>query len=257
MTAPTPAVYAAIRIMRLLREAARPMGVTEMARALALNKSTVHGIVSTLVDEHFLSEVDDSKKYQLGAALIDLAEAVRGPHTLTARPFVDAYAADDGLTGFIAAPYSKSEFLITYRVEGSGSGFRLTLPVGERFPLTAGALGKAYLAWQPAHTTLDIVSRIGLPGRTQASITHTAAYLQELTMVRRSGYGESREEYHNGIKAIASPVFDNTGRVVLLVLAAGLSQDLPASNMKKQGIRLRRAAQAITKALGGVVPKSR
>ena len=257
MTVPTPAVLAAIRIMRLLRETGRPMGVTEIARTLDLNKSTAHGIVATLVGEHFLFELDDTRKYQLGAALMDLAEAARGPHALTARPFVDAYAAEGGLTGFLAIPYSKIEFLIIHRAEGSGSGFQLTLRVGERFPLTAGALGKAYLAWQPAHTILEIIARVGLAGRTAASITHTAAYLEELAAVRKSGYGESREEYHSGIKAIASPIFDDTGRVVLLVLAAGLSQDLPATNMKKQGLRLRGVAESVTKALGGAVPRWR
>ena len=251
MSVPTPSVIAAIRIMRLLRETGRPLGVSDIARTLDLNKSTAHGIISTMVSEHFLAEVEDSRRYQLGASLVELAEAVRGPMFEVARPFIVAFSQEAGLASFLATPYSNSEFLILYRSEGSAAGFRLTLSVGERFPLTAGALGKAFLAWQPAHTALEIIRRIGLPGRTRTSITQCGEFLKELRAVRSRGYGESREEYHAGIKGLAAPVFDSAGKVVLLLTAAALSQDLSPAKMKSRGTRLSAVADDVTRALGG------
>ena len=244
---------AAIRIMRLLLEVNRPLGVSEIARSLELNKSTVHGIINTLASEHFLSEVEDSRRFQLGTALVELAEAVRGPHIAVARPFIETFAADSGLPGFIAAPYA-NEFLILHRAEGSGSGYRVTLPVGERIPLTAGAIGKAYLAWQPEHAAQEIIARVGLPGRTRTSITERSEFLAHLKVVRSRGYGDSREEYQSGVNALAAPVFNSAGKVVLLLTAAGLAQELPATKMRAQGARLAEVSRQVTQALGGSRP---
>ncbi len=251
MSTPTPAVAAAIKIMRLLQTSGRPLGVSEIARQMGLNKSTAHGIIATLVSESLLAEDGDSKRYQLGAALVELAQAVRGPLTLLARPYVDAVAREFGLGCFVAAAYSNRELLILDGSDMAG-GIRVTVSIGDRFPLTGGALGKAYLAWQSTAFVLETIERVGLPKRTKTSVTKAADYLEQLAHTRKVGYGEAREEYQAGANAVAAPIFDSSGAVRLMLLTFGLPTQLPPAELKRKGKRLREVADTITALIGGV-----
>lgn len=248
--APTPAVHAAMRIMRLIRDSAEALGVSDIAGRLELNKSTVFGIVRTLAAESMIVEVGDSRRYLLGAALVEMAEAVRGPRTAIVRPYMDRLADELNLPCFLAMPYSEREFLILERAENTG-GIRVTVSVGERFPLTAGALGKAYLAWRPTAFVLDVISRVGLAGRPGSAIGNAPDFLKELVRVRAQGFSESYEEYQVDINALAAPVFDNAGEVAMLLLIVGLPNELNKARMRRYGPQLRAVADEVARAFGG------
>ncbi len=253
MTArPVPAVAAAARILRHIKDHPEGLGVTHVAQKAQLSKSTVHGIIKTLEAEGFLVEVADTRRYRLGGTLLELAEALRAgrPSLAVVRPYLDGLARELGLACFIAAPHSDSEFLILEKSE-SPSGIRVTVSVGERFPLTAGALGKAYLAWQPPARAREIIERVGLPVRTPASIRAMGPYLAQLDRVRAEGYAECYGEYDPRTHALAAPVFDAAGGVALLLLTVGFPTDLDERVMRRHGKTLRAVADRVTGALGG------
>jgi IclR family KDG regulon transcriptional repressor len=253
MTArPVRAVAAAAKILRHIKDHPEGLGVTHVSRKSQLSKSTVHGIIKTLEGEGFLVEVDDTRRYRLGGALLELADALRAerPSLAVIRPHLDALAREIGLACFIAAPYSENEFLILEKSE-SARAIRVTVSVGERFPLTAGALGKAYLAWQPTDRALEIIERVGLPVRTRTSIRATAPYLAELDRVRAEGFAECHGEYDPRTHALAAPVFDAAGDAVLVLLTVGFPSDLDDHIMARHGKTLRAVADRVTHALGG------
>lgn len=251
-----PAVDGAVRVLRYLATRAEGVGVTEIGRACRLSKSTAHGIVKALEAHGFVVTVDHSKRYVLGAGLVQLAEAARSQRTavLLARPLLEEVARTTRLACFLAVPYSPTEFLVLEKAESSRA-LKVTVSVGERFPLTAGSLGKAYLAWLPEAEVREILRRVPLPRMTSRSIRLPRLYLAELGRVRRQGFGANYDEYYAGTHALAAPVFDPSGRVVLLLLTVGFAADLPASRMTPDGRLLRAAADRVTEALGGRPPK--
>lgn len=252
-----PAIDAAVRVLRYLADRAEAVGVSEIGRACGLSKSTAHGIVKALEAHGFVAAVDGTKRYLLGAGLVELAEAVRSQAkaVAVARPHLERLARRLRLACFLVVPYSATEFLILEKAESSRA-IKVTVSVGERFPLTAGSLGKAYLAWRSDEEVRQILKTVALPRRTAQAIGSTPAYLAELAKVRRQGFGESYEEYYAGNHALAAPVFDPRGQVVLLLLTVGFAADLPASRMKEYGRLLRMAANRVTAALGGRLPSA-
>jgi len=251
-----PAIDGAVRVLRYLATRAEGGGVTEIGRACHLSKSSAHGIVKALEAHGFVVTVDPSKRYVLGAALVQLAEAARSQHTavLLARPLLEEVARETRLACFLAVPYDATEFLVLEKAESSRA-IKVTVSVGERFPLTAGALGKTYLAWLPEAEVREILRRVPLPRMTPRSIRSTPLYRAELERVRRRGFGTNYNEYYAGTNALAAPVFDPSGRVVLLLLTVGFAADLPAARMTTYGRLLRAAADRVTEALGGRPPK--
>ena len=197
----------------------------------------------------------DTKRYVLGAGLVELGEAAARQRTavLVARPHLEQVARRLRLACFLVVPYTASEFLLVEKAESSRA-IKVTVAVGERFPLTAGSLGKAYLAWQPGEVVREALRAAPLTGRAGQLLRSRVAYLAELATVRRQGFAESYEEYYAGNNALAAPVFDHKGRVVLLLLTVGFTAAMPATRMKHYGRLLRAAAERVTRALGGPAP---
>lgn len=251
-----PAIDAAVRVLQRLAGGGDGLGVSELARACGLSKSTAHGVVKALETHGLVVTVDGTKRYVLGPALVELAEAVRsqGQAVGLARPHLERLARRLRLACFLVVPYSGTEFLILEKAE-STRAIKVTVSVGERFPLTAGSLGKAYLAWRPEAEVRRLLRRVPLPPRTAQRTAR--GYLAELARVRRQGFGESYQEYYRGNHALAAPVFDRAGRVVLLLLTVGFAADLPAGRMRAYGRLLRAAADRVTTRLGGSPPVAR
>jgi DNA-binding IclR family transcriptional regulator len=249
-----PAIDAAARVLRHLagRDGA---GVSEIARGSGLSKSSAHAIVKALEAARLVIALGESKRYVLGAGLVELAEAAGRQRTVTlvARPHLEDVARRIRLACFLVTPYSATEFLILEKAE-STRAIKVTVSVGERFPLTAASLGKAYLAWRPAGDVIRALRETPLTGRGGQVFRGRGAYLAGLAEVRRQGFAESYEEYYAGHHGLAAPVFDHTGRVALLLLTVGFAAELPVARMKRYGRLLRAAADRVTRALGGRRP---
>ena len=222
------------------------------ARACHLSKSSAHAIVKALEAARLLVALGDTKRYVLGAGVVELGEAAGRQRTavLVARPHLEHVARRLRLACFLVVPYTASEFLLIEKAESSRA-IKVTVSVGERSPLTAGSLGKAFLAWQPREIVREALRAAPLTGRAGEVLRSRVAYLAELATVRRQGFAESYEEYYAGNNALAAAVFDHSGRVVLLLLTVGFTAAMPATRMKRYGRLLRAAAERVTRALGG------
>jgi len=125
--------------------AAQPgeLGVSEIARCSGLSKSTVHGLLSALVDEHLLAA--HRSTYHLGTALAELGTQARhDAPTAVLQPILGETARSTGDTAVFGRVHA-DEVRILMVEPGAGS-LNLTVRVGSAVPVAAGALAKAYLA---------------------------------------------------------------------------------------------------------------
>ena len=74
---PSPAVGTAIRILDYLSKQKPRAGVSEIARALCVNKSSCFNVLLTLVHFGVVSKLPGVAQYQLGPRLAELGGAAR------------------------------------------------------------------------------------------------------------------------------------------------------------------------------------
>src|SRR5262245_11412790 len=141
-----PAIDAAGRVLRYLAHGAGA-GVSEIGRACDLGKSSAHAIVKALERARLAVALGESKRYVLGSGVVELAEAAGRPRAAAqlARPHLEALARRLRLACFLAAPAGDTEFAILEQADGARP-VEAMVSVGQRFPMTAGSLAKAYLA---------------------------------------------------------------------------------------------------------------
>jgi DNA-binding IclR family transcriptional regulator len=177
-------------------------GVSELGRALALPKSTVHRLLAALV-RRGLVEQDARGRYRPGIALLALGLGVleREPLVAAARPVVESLAEELGETIFLSGVRAGKLYVLDKQ---EGTGFLRAAPrVGAEIPAHATAIGKLYLAFAPE---LLAPAPSPLPRYSRATIVDPKLLAREVERVRERGFALMREEWIPGLAGLAVPV---------------------------------------------------
>ncbi|MFE2431132.1 IclR family transcriptional regulator C-terminal domain-containing protein [Streptomyces sp. NPDC059373] len=93
----------------------------------------------------------------------------------------------------------------------------VNITVGTRFPAYATAMGRVLLSGLPAHERAERLARTELKPLTRHTVTSPDRLAAVLERAEREGYVLVDEELEEGLRSIAVPVHDRTGRVVAAV----------------------------------------
>jgi IclR family transcriptional regulator, KDG regulon repressor len=187
--------------------------VTALGRALGLHRSTLHRFLATLSHAGYIETCGTSDRYRLSFKALSFASAALTglPLRDVGVPILEWLAQTTRETVHIVV-LDQGEVVTIDRIEGEHP-ITLRTQVGARRPAYCSATGKAMLAFMSDSLIDEILAR-GMPARTARTITTVEAYRAQLQTVRQLGYGIDEEEFVDGIRCVASPVFDLTGRVI-------------------------------------------
>lgn len=214
------------------------LGVSDVARALALPKSSAHRLLAAL-GRRGLVEQDEQGRYRPGLRLVALGLGVldREPVVAAARPELEAEARATGESLFLAAARG-GRIVVLDQVEGTGF-LRAAPRVGEEVPVAVTATGKLYLAFAPECVASASTARPGLE--------------RELAQVRRRGWARNREEWLPGLAVVAAPIRPG-GRLAAVVALAAPAVRLPAGQTERAARRVVAAAERVRATLEGRTP---
>jgi DNA-binding IclR family transcriptional regulator len=132
-----------LRVLDVLASATGGLTVTELAARLAVNRTVVYRLVSTL-EQHALVRRDARGRLHVGLGVLHLASAVQPVLRDLAVPVLRELAEAVGCTAHLTVADGE-EALALAVVEPSWTDFHVSYRVGSRHPLTRGAAGKAIL----------------------------------------------------------------------------------------------------------------
>ena len=104
--------------------------------------------------------------------------------------------------------------------------FRVQLPVGTNVPFHCTASGKCFLASLSKFARKKFVLALNLEKLTDKTFVDVDELMEELDQISKQGYSIDDEEFMDGMRAIAVPVTDNSGRFVAALAFHGPSQRL-------------------------------
>jgi DNA-binding IclR family transcriptional regulator len=225
------------------------MTITELARALDINKGTTRDLLETLRAHGLLDRDDARKTYRLGPRLARLGMAALGQLDLSsvAHSFLVELAERVSGTVLLVVPHGDRATIVD-KVDVGRVAVEVSATVGSRIRLAAGACGKVFLAYADNPDLERYLSDLTRP--TPKTVLDPRAYARELERVRCQGYATDDEEYLVGVRAASAPVFDARGRLVAAVLVVGLTGSLLADDLPRTGHATAEASRAICAALG-------
>ncbi|MDA8186803.1 MAG: IclR family transcriptional regulator [Dehalococcoidales bacterium] len=247
-----PSVETAARILLFLKEA-NEVGATfsQICRGVGIPKSTGFNILKTLQEVNFVEFDPETRYYSLGWALVELggSAANRLGHLTVVRSYLKPFVREAGLTGYVMQRL-KDRYVIVERIDAP-SGVRVSASVGESHPIWFGAQGRVFLAFASEEEINLSVTPASLKSYTPNAITDPDAYKNELARIRKNGWAYSDEEYVPGVRAVAAPVFDSQGELLLVISAMGFTSFFTADRVDELGFRIKEIADKISEAISG------
>jgi IclR family pca regulon transcriptional regulator len=208
-------------ILSSFSEARPVLGIADLARAVSLNKSTTYRYVATLAKLGYVQQDPDTKKYSLGPRVVDLGFAAINSMEITrvAAPYLQALSDDSGYTVSMAVLDGPDIVYVERRRSGRAGNFAmgLNLHVGSRLPAYCTSMGKVLLAYREPAALRALLDRTDFARRGPKTITAREQLMSALVRVRQTGIAVNDEELAAGLRSIAAPVRDRSGRVVAAV----------------------------------------
>jgi DNA-binding IclR family transcriptional regulator len=202
-----PSVVLAAQALKLLsRHKYRSCSLKDIAEKLGASPTTCLRVLRTLEREDFVCFDADSKRYSLGPYLIPLGNRAAELNDAVARATreIRRLAAATGLTTALIQRWDDRLVYIA-AAEPPATEVRLSIAVGQQVPMTRGAHGRCFLAYDQAAWR-----------RLETGPDHQRL-LVAAQEVRRNGYAISHGELTPGFSAVDVPIFDKAGRVELVI----------------------------------------
>jgi DNA-binding IclR family transcriptional regulator len=203
----------AATILRALEEENSGLSLGQIAQRVNLARSTVQRIVAALETEKLVIAATPNGRVRLGPTILRLAASVRSDFIALARPFLERLSEE--LHETVDLSTVKKDHLVFIDQVIGAQRLRTVSAVGETFPLTCTANGKAYLA-QLSDAAIEALLGRTYAARTPKTITAIEPLLTELKTVRRTGVAFDREEHTAGICAAGVAMHDPLGNAVAI-----------------------------------------
>lgn len=223
--------------------------LTSLSRAVGLHRTTVFRILGTLRARGYVARESDTDRYRLGVRVLSLAGVVLDDLDVrqVARPALEALRLEARELVFLTV-LDRGEVVTVERLD-SDQPLTLRAQIGSRRPAHCTAAGKAFLAALPEAEREAILQK-PLAAFTPRTVTSPELIDQQLAEARRRGFAWDDEEYLDGVRCVAAPVFGIDRRVVGVVSLAVPTMRAPWDRLWRLGAAVRATALEISAGLG-------
>lgn len=234
-----------LQIINLLMDSDKPLGVTELANHLDVDKSTASRLVSTLQKHSFVQQEHNSRAYIIGKRLHSISWQLANRYALSeiAKPYLDYLVRETGECSHVGV-YSSGQALLTDNVQPEQSILQVMGGVGRLTYLHNTAIGKGLIAFG------DFPLPDELPALTPKTITTYEDLAVELAQVRQQGYAIDNEENEPGVRCVAAPIFNAVGTTTASIGISGPTVRVTEDNVDHFGALVREVAHQVSCELG-------
>ncbi|MCX7842744.1 MAG: IclR family transcriptional regulator [Clostridia bacterium] len=244
----------ALDIIEILSMERQGLGVTEIGNRTGLHKSTAHRLLNTLAERGYIEREPQNGSYRLGLKFVEVSSIYLNKIELKteAQPFLRKLVETVGQPAHLAI-LNGTDAIYIEKIEALSS-IRLYSQIGRRIPAYCSALGKALMAGLNESDLNKLADQTDFYPYTQNTILNKADLLKSVDLVRKKGYAVDDEEHDEGVRCIAAPVYDYTGRIIASVSTAGDKKIISKERDDEIGKYVKEAAEGISRRMGYTNP---
>lgn len=231
------------------------VSLSEIASLLKMDKSSVFRLLSTLSRRDFVRQDENTKKYTLGFKILELQRSLSSQLKLEKQsyPFLQELTNKTGESSHLAVYFEgKATFIATHQCDEVLSVHN---NLGRREPLHCTALGKVLLAFLPEGKREEVLKTIPLKKFTPCTITSRKRLKEELKKVREKGVSIDNEEYREGVRCVAAPVFNSENKMISAMGISGPSTRISEEKFPFLEKIVKEIAERLSLSLGASLQK--
>jgi DNA-binding IclR family transcriptional regulator len=203
----------ALRILRVLVTADRPLSLKEFSAQCKMSPSKLHRYLHSYVAAEMIAQTRRAGEYELGklALEIGLAAVQRIDLVNNAADRLAELVYETAVPASLSVWSAQGPTVI--RWQRGAQAINTAFSIGSMLPLLSSATGNVFLAYLPLTVTTPIIMKeITVP------LTEVTNSIEEVTtLVRRQGYAIWRGAFIPGLTGISSPILNQPQEIMAAV----------------------------------------
>ncbi|SFP52240.1 transcriptional regulator, IclR family [Variovorax sp. PDC80] len=251
------------QLLRALVHHGRPMALKDLAREADMTPAKAHPYMVSFGRLGLIEQDRASGHYLLGplALQLGLISLQQADPVHIATPAIAQLAQQTGHTIALAVWGARGATIV--RTAESPSPVHVNMRHGTVFSLTNTASGRVFAAYLDAERVRELLEAERLRQKQRKAepappagmppvqpLPSWADFERQLQEVRAHGISRSDGEVIEGVSAMAAPVFDHTGAIVLAITAIGPAGIFDTTWDGAIGTALKGCADAVSQRLG-------
>lgn len=192
--------------------------LADLVKALDIPKTTVHRILMNLQSFGYVEKVQGSNRYAATSKIFMLGcEVINKRDILSvSRPIMKTLSAkiDENINLCILHGI---DLILIGRAQSADHVLREDTPLGGKFRSYCSASGKACFSQMTNEKIRETFKDHAFRPQTPNSVTNVEEFIEHVERTREQGYAIETEEYTQGLRAVATPIFDHNEEVVAVV----------------------------------------
>lgn len=219
----TNSLERALAILELVAYKSGGLTNAEISQHFKIPTSSSSYILRRLERSGYLRRARENGRYEMGLKIVALSHGALRDMGLRriAEPILHRLSAQTRVSALIGV-LERGRVMIVDKVEKPDLA-RIDMDIGVRYPAHSTALGKVLLAHLPKDQLNALFDQAGLTKTSPKTIDSKDRLMRGLECVRKQGYAASDGELFLGIRAIAAPIFDESGQVAAAVSITGVT----------------------------------
>jgi IclR family KDG regulon transcriptional repressor len=196
-------------IINELSQVPNGISLSKLATATALNKSTVHRLLSALIMLGYVTKDERTSRYMLTIKMFEIGSRVIDKLDINAvsKLYLEKLSIVTGEAVHLVVRDGNYIVYISKQDSGSNS-VRMSSRIGLRRPMYTTAVGKSILAELPSEEVEKIWQTSIIIKYTANTITSLAELKGQLDIIRKRGYAIDDEENELGVKCVGASLLD-------------------------------------------------
>lgn len=242
-------------ILELIADSDEGIGISELSSATKLHKSTVHRLVTSLIENGYVDQLDNSK-YTVTYKLYEIGSKVLSKVNLTdaSREIIDRLANEIKEVVHLVVRNGNEIIYIDKKNPGSNSSI-MGSRIGSSAPLYCTSVGKSMLFNSSDQELKEVWKESVIEKKTENTIVDFNSFKEEIYVSKSRGYAIDDEENEVGIRCVGAPIFDYGNNIVAAISLSGPVSRVSKDNIEKYYKPLTKAAYQISKNMGYVLKK--
>jgi DNA-binding IclR family transcriptional regulator len=246
------ALETGLGVLEALVASGQPMMLKDIAHDAGVHPAKAHRYMVSFIRMGYVAR-DDAGRYRLGqnALRIGLACMSQMDPVRLATPYLDELCTHVEESVLAAVWGNFGPTVVLWR--DALRPVSVNIRAGSVMPMLSSATGKVFSAFLDERFT-DRLIAAELAEQKKRRGSHFPRTMEEVAQmrkaVREAGVATVTGDLRQGVNAVAAPVFDYEGRIVLVIAALGNERTFDPSEKSKLAMAVRRCAGALSRELG-------
>ncbi|MDQ6923554.1 MAG: helix-turn-helix domain-containing protein [Pseudomonadota bacterium] len=241
-----------LAVIRAFTQQRRHLTIAQLSHRTGIPRAAVRRCLYTLAKLGYVA-ADEARGYSLRPGILALGHAYLSstPLATMVQPLLD-HVSDALHESSSMAVLEGDEILYIARSTTTTRLMSIDLGIGSRLPAYCSSMGRVLLASLSAAELDGYLSRVKLTRLTNRTIVSASELKRALDGVRSDGFSVVDQELEIGLRSIAVPVIDPSGKVVASINVGTQSARVSVSEMETKFLP---ALQFAARELGTLLPR--